>query len=479
MNNSIQYNSCSELLTDYSPKNKLRKELRNKRYRLADSAHNNYLAAVIGAGPAGLYAAQYLARHGVNVVIFNRDIKPGGLAVYGIYPDKHKMRTGLQAHFNRILAMPRVSYLGNLSIGKSGDLTLDQLRQAGFQALMVTTGAQQSSWLGIPGEDLAGVYHANEVVFSYNHLPQFNDNELRFGQKAAVIGMGNVMLDLVNYLRQSKQTRLVTAYGRRGPTEVKFDQPTLEPVANCLDMPAIRLAVEEVMPSVNKIGKDIQDFYSLVENARKKGSECNSDLRFQMKFLRSPRRLVGDDLGHVREIVFEINQLVLDEDQVKIVSTGDLEAVQCDTVIFSIGSQVDAGFGLPVAHGNYVTNPSPRFPVDGISYEVYNPDLCINCEDIFVSGWARQAGEGIVGLARKDAERGAKAVINYLESLGSGSRDPVEDVIEQLPLPDKTVVTKGGLIKLQAAEKVMADKKGLAEFMFSSNEEMLKIIKGN
>jgi ferredoxin/flavodoxin---NADP+ reductase len=72
----------------------------------------NYHVAVIGAGPAGLYAAQYLARQGVQVVLFNRDIKPGGLAEYGIFPDKHKMRTGLMAQFKSILRMPGVRYMG-------------------------------------------------------------------------------------------------------------------------------------------------------------------------------------------------------------------------------------------------------------------------------------------------------------------------------------------------------------------------------
>ena len=76
------------------------------------------------------------------------------------------MRKGLQQQFGRILAMPDVHYLGNVSIGQNGDYRLDQLRQAGFQAFMVTTGAQQNNWLGLPGEDLNGVYQANDVCFA-------------------------------------------------------------------------------------------------------------------------------------------------------------------------------------------------------------------------------------------------------------------------------------------------------------------------
>ena len=67
---------------------------------------SKYLAAVIGAGPAGLYGARQLAKDGVHVVLFNRDIKPGGLAEYGIYFTKYKMKAGLRRQFRKILLNP-------------------------------------------------------------------------------------------------------------------------------------------------------------------------------------------------------------------------------------------------------------------------------------------------------------------------------------------------------------------------------------
>ncbi len=393
---------------------------------------NPHLVAVIGAGPAGLYAAQALAKAGAEVVLFNRDIKPGGLAEYGIFPDKYKMRLGLMNQFNRILNHPNVHYLGNISIGQQGDLKLDQLRRVGFQAFMVTIGAQKNNWLGLPGEDLEGVYQANDIVFHYTQHPEMADWHPSLGKQVGIIGMGNVMLDIVHYLKQQKELRNVTAFARRGPTEVKFDKQTLEPVASCLDLPEIRAAVDEAIPHTNKVGGDVEEFYDLLAQAREKAEECDSGIDFGLKFLRSPRRIVGDDQGRVMAVVFEINQLVREGDRVKSVGTGQLETVPLDTVIFSIGSRVNDRFGLPVAHGHFVTTPDPRYPVDGISFEVYNPDLCIECDDIFVSGWARVPGEGIVGLARKDAERGAKAVLAYLDTLPP-STSTAEQALEQLP----------------------------------------------
>src|SRR5512140_2353242 len=102
---------------------------------------NNWIA-VIGAGPAGLFAARELALKNINVVLINRDIKPGGLAEYGIYPDKKTMKDGLRAQFRKILALPNIYYYGNLMIGRQADIRLDELQAMGFGAILVSVGAQ-------------------------------------------------------------------------------------------------------------------------------------------------------------------------------------------------------------------------------------------------------------------------------------------------------------------------------------------------
>ena len=156
-----------------------------------------YIVAVIGAGPAGLFASRQLAADGALVVLLNRDIKPGGLAEYGIYPSKHKMKEGLRKQFRQILQITEIEYYGNVIVGQAGDLSLSDLRTAGFQAVLAAAGAQGTKWLGLPGEELPkGVYHAKDLVYHYNKLPPYSQQEFHIGRRVALIGVGNVMLDI-------------------------------------------------------------------------------------------------------------------------------------------------------------------------------------------------------------------------------------------------------------------------------------------
>jgi ferredoxin/flavodoxin---NADP+ reductase len=209
---------------------------------------NQYFVAVIGAGPAGLFGARELANKGARVLLLNRDIKPGGLAEYGIYPNKYIMKGGLRKQFRQILDLPNLDYYGNITVGSQGDLSLDDLRALGVQAILVTVGAQGTKWLGLPGEELEGVYHAKDVVYYYNHLPPFSKKSFRFGKRCAVIGAGNVMLDITHYLARERKVDEVIAVVRRGPAEIKFEKKEMEYVIDNLDRAALDAEIQRVTP---------------------------------------------------------------------------------------------------------------------------------------------------------------------------------------------------------------------------------------
>jgi ferredoxin--NADP+ reductase len=137
-----------------------------------------------------------------------------------------------------------------------------------------------------------------------------------------------------------------------------------------------------------------------------------------------------------------------------------------DTVIFAIGDKVDESFGLPTQWNEFIKNKEPRFPVDGISYES-------TIEGVFVGGWSRKASEGLVGYARKDGTNAARAVWDYLQTIQPANAS-MDDVTEKMRGLNKPVIMKDDIKRLEAVEAEEAKKRGLVEFKFSSNEEMLE-----
>lgn len=432
-----------------------------------------YLVAVVGAGPAGLFGARELAGLGATVVVFNRDLKPGGLAEYGIYPDKHTMKEGLRKQFRQALETPNLHYFGNVTVGQQGDLTLDDLRALGFQAILVTAGAQGTKWLGLPGENLTGVYHAKDVVYFYNRLPPFSQRSFRFGRRCAVVGAGNVMLDIARYLTRETQAEEVTAIVRRGPAEVKFDRKEMEYVIANLDMAGLDAEFERVAPVMRAVGQDPEAAKAQILEALPGALPATTRSRFAFRFLTSPVRMLGDDAGNLTAIELEDNILTLKDGETKARGTGNKYLMEVETVIFAIGDKVDDTFGLPVEWNEFVKNPEPRFPVEGISFEAYDPAARAPIEGVFVAGWSRQASTGLVGYARKDGILGARAVWKYLQTLSptTASLDAVRARLERLGKP---VVTNADVLRLSEVERAEAERRGLPSFKFATNEEMLQ-----
>jgi ferredoxin/flavodoxin---NADP+ reductase len=445
---------------------------------LEAGSSNNYLVAVVGAGPAGLFAARQLASQGVRVILFNRDVKPGGLAEYGIYYDKYKMKEGLRKQFRQILEMPLIDYYGNVTVGQKADLSLADLRAMGFQAIMVTAGAQGTKWLGLPGEDLFGVYHAKDLVYHYNRLPPFSVRKYAIGECVALIGVGNVMMDIAHWLVRDLKVKEVVAVARRGPAEVKFTKKEMEIIGANLDLPALDAEFERVAPVMQSVGQDVAAAKNFILSALPKAQESISQTHFRFDFLASPARIVGGERGRVRGLEIEDTILVASDGEPQAKRLGTRRMLDVDTVVFCIGDKVDENFGLPVRWNEFVKNSSPRFPIGGTSYEAFDPDLDRPIDRVFVAGWSREASSGLVGVARKDGENGAQAVLEYLKSL-----QPPQDVEQlctylgkRLAVSEKVIITKEDLLHLETIESAERVKRGLEDFKFSTNEEMFSAL---
>ncbi len=441
-------------------------------------ADPEYVVAIIGAGPAGLFAARKLAEAGVRVVLFNRDVKPGGLAEYGIFHDKYKMKTGLRSQFKQILANPRIDYFGNLTVCAGGNVNLENLLESGFQAILVTTGAQGTKWLRLPGENLPGVYHAKNIVYHYNLLPPFSQKKFLLGERVAVVGAGNVMLDIAHFLIRDRRVKEVVAIVRRGPLEVKFARKEMEYVAANLDLAALDAELNRVTPSMQQVGQNPAVARAAFHDALPKALPAVPEARLRFEFLCTPMRVMGDWINGVTGLKVEENTLVAVDGQVKARGTGVSRILDADSVIFAIGDTVDKDFCIPTLNDAYQTAPEPRFPMEGISFEAFNPDNNQPIEHIFLSGWARQASTGLVGYARKDGELAAQAVMNFLQTQAPmpGALEWLMKFKQRLVETHEHVVEGKHLEVLEKAERDQAASKGGEDFKFATNEEMFAVM---
>jgi len=444
-------------------------------------AQESHLVAVVGAGPAGLFASKVLAANGVQVALLNRDIKPGGLAEYGIYYDKHKMKDGLRKQFRQILDNEAIHYYGNVRVGKGSGLSLNDLQRMGFQAVLVTVGAQGTKLLGLPGENLRGVYHAKDIVYHYNQLPPFGHADYAVCCRVALVGVGNVMLDIAHWVVRDLKVDEVIAVARRGPAEVKFAKKEMEIVGANLDLQAFDAEMARVGPAMQVVGQDVRAARDYILAGLTRALEPVSGTKLRFDFLASPTRILGDENGNVVGLEVEDTTLVADGSDTKARGLGTHRILDVEAVIFCIGDRVDENFGLPVSRNEFVKNPTPSYPVDGYSYEAYDPAAAAPIQGVFVAGWSREASSGLVGVARKDGENGAQALLKYLKGLDQQAQPDavIGELQRRLQAMGERVVVKDDLWILDAIEKMEAKRRGLEFYKMRTNEEMLAALESS
>lgn len=445
--------------------------------------NSGHLVVVVGAGPAGIYGARKLAEAGHQVVIINRDIKPGGLVEYGIYWNKHKMKEGIRAQFRKILADPRVHYVGNVKIGEGADLTLNELRNVlKPAALIVAAGAQGTKSLGLKGEEAQGVFHAKDLVYHYNGLPPFSQQQFPIGQRVAIIGIGNVMVDIAHWLVHDLKTPEVIAVARRGPAQRAYTDNEIKAVAANIDQAAFQEELNRCAPHIHLDSEGLNKLHKeLTKYCNEPGKEGESPTKLTFRYLSAPTEILADETGRVCALRMEDTTLMPKGDDFSARGLATYHDLAVDTVIFAVGDRVDEKLGLPFDGSVYVKNtlPDPDNPGDE-AYQVFDPQAGQRIADTFVIGWSRQASDGLVGKAKQDGERGINVVNRFLALATSGTAEDTESKLNALRqlLAERGVCTVdyADVQKLESVEKQEAANRGLEFYKFSANDVMLKTL---
>jgi ferredoxin--NADP+ reductase len=432
------------------------------------STPHQHVIIVAGAGPAGMAVAASLGKAGHDVIILNRDIKFGGLAEYGIFPSKLKLRGGLRKQYWDLLQQPNVHYLGNVSIGRDKDLTVDDVRSLGASAVVISIGAQGTKAIGVEGDSAQGVFHAKDVVYHYNRLPGFGDRPFEMGKHVAVIGAGDVMVDRV------------TAIVRRGPAERKYNPKEIRAVCANMDLEGIKKEFDRIKDRLAAVGQNPDEIQKGLLDEFTKCESAVSQTKMGFRFLASPKRILVNEHNRVRGLEMEDNKLEPKGEDTAAVGLKQFYEFPCDSVVFAVGDKVDDTVGLPYKGGTFLTNPTKtgNDPDDAL-FQAYDETSGTILEGLFLAGWARKASEGLVGVAKRDGDWCAEVVSRYLATKAAGS--PLKAVLDKLQALLKERKSRpvdiNGLRVLEAAEKSHREMTDcIGEFKYVTNQEMLSLI---
>jgi ferredoxin--NADP+ reductase len=444
------------------------------------TAMTSHVIIVAGAGPAGMAVASSLSKAAHEVIILNRDIKFGGLAEYGIFPSKLKLRGGLKKQYWELLGRSNVHYFGNVSIGNGKDLTVEEVRNLGASAVVFSIGAQGTKAIGVEGDSAQGVFHAKDVVYHFNRLPGFGDRPFDMGKHVAVIGAGDVMVDISHWLIRYKKVAQVTAIVRRGPVERKYNPKEIRAVCSNMDMEGITKEVARIKDRLATVGQKADEVLKALTDEFTKCEPIVSDTKMGFKFLASPKRILVDGRNRVRGLEMEENKLEPKGEDTVAVGLKQYYEFPCDAVVFAVGDKVDETVGLPYKSGMFITNPNNtgNDPDDAL-FQAYDETTGKVVDGVFLAGWARKASEGLVGIAKRDGDWCAEVVNRYLATKPPGDHSKV--ILDKL----KTILSDRkshpvDLKDLRALEAAEQAHKGvtdcIGEFKYASNQEMIGLI---
>ena len=421
--------------------------------------------AIVGAGPAGFFAAEALLKAGgaAAIDIINRLPPPYGLVRDGVAPD-HQAIKSVARVYSKLLARDEIRYFGNVTLGT--DVTVDDLR-ARYDQIVYAVGAQSARRLGIAGEDLRGSHAAFEFVAWYNGHPDYRDARFDLdSEHVVVIGNGNVAIDVARILVLSldrlaatdiadhalaalrhRRVKRVTLLGRRGPAQASFTNPELREFG--------RLDEVGAQVDARELDLDPQSEASLEGNAVRtrnmntlrgyaEAAPAGGDRIVHFRFLVSPVEILGGEDGRVTGVRVEKNRLVPQEDgYMRAVGTGETEVVPCGMVVRSVGYRGKPIPGVPFDERRGII-PNEGGRVTGAGGGTVPGE--------YVVGWAKRGPSGVIGTNKSDA---AATVALMREDREAGIvAGRLRDGSDPAPAAPRRVADLAGLLRQRGVRRV-------------------------
>ena len=417
----------------------------------------SYKVAIVGAGPAGYFAAQALQNLQSDDLQFSIDMverlpTPWGLVRSGVAPDHPKIKT-VSKVFEKVATAGNFRLFGGVELGT--DISIEQLREM-YDAVVIATGSAVGKKLGIPGEDLPGSISAAEFVPWYNAHPDFHSVEVPLdGERAVVIGAGNVAMDVarmlalepseldptdtadhaIDALKRSK-IREVVISARRGPEHAAFTSPELRELPK-LEHTNVLINKSDIETAITRAGDEIEkdtksNLDAMLLISEKEATNHDRTMKFQ--FLATPIEIKGN--GKVEEVVFQ--------------KTGSDEkfTIECGLVVTAIGYEAASIPGIPYQAG-----------------KVVNTDGRVS-ENLYVVGWAKRGPSGVIGTNKSDASDVMKLLVEELKS--SKDSGDISDLLK-----DRKFVSQSHWEAINAAEVAAGEPLGKPRKKAVLREELL------
>ena len=427
--------------------------------------------AIVGAGPAGAYAAGQLRASPARpeIDLFDRLPTPWGLLRGGVAPDHAEIKA-LGDTWQREVLGHGCRFFGNVEVGK--DISHTELA-ARYHAVIYAVGARSDKSLGIPGEDLPGSLPATELVGWYNGHPDYRDLTPNLNvRRAVVIGNGNVAADVTRILTRSvdelartdiadhalealRESAIeeVVVLGRRGPAQAAFTSAELRELGH-MNGVALHVDSAELDPVSEQWLAEEGTFTArrnvkLVADFAAREPRADAGRRIVLRFLRSPVAIGGD--GRVESIKVARTELYRDDaGAIRARTTDDTETIECGLVLRSVG---------------YQAVPLPDVPFDERAFVMPNERGRVQ-PGVYCVGWIKRGPTGILGTNKRDAEETVRTLLEDIDTLP----DPPES--GDVPLPDN-VVTADGWYAIDRTERAAGEAQERPRVKLTTVDELI------